>query len=235
MFPGFAVNNHADNRWGNAIFGGKFSAVPSLVSSANVANVLRCKLGIMLLLAAHRALASLCHHIVNVVLMGTEEQMGWIDAAGIVASVADKHSIRDGAVGKFIRYAMRWCGGNAAASWSYCAVSILVAVREPLPAVIGAALVDLAPEAFGKRATRKGFALDAMPNDESPLAARELWFREGSATTALAEFYRGIARGMIAHGNSLLSAVAHATERFQSLRWQLYWVLPVHYTTSGGL
>jgi hypothetical protein len=218
MFPAFAIGNHANNRGGNAIFGGEFSAVAPLVSSANLANVLRGKLGIVTFFAMLRTLAAFCHHVVNIVLERTNKQVRRIHARWIVAGMANKHAAWNRTARKFIACAMRHSIGMVRTIHANVSVAIYVAVCGPLPTVGWTALVDLLPEAVREWLACVGYAASTVPNDKAAFSTWKLGFGKWRAATTGTEFWGGIVRGMIVHSNGLLTAVAHATGHSQCRR-----------------
>lgn len=226
MLPAFAIDNDADNRWANTIFGSKLSTVAAPVSATYGNHIFGGELGLPACFAMILIAAFLLHHIVNVILRRANKEMGRINTRWIVTRMTDKRIWRNRAVMDFVTDTVRWGIGMLCVACANMAVTVFVAVGRPFPAIIGATLVDLLPKAFGQWRTRESFPFHAMPDKKAALTAREFWFGKGRAASASAEC--GI---MGLHKN--LQFLCQAQDD-SSRRWALsIGLLPVHYSTSG--
>lgn len=207
---------------------GAISGVALAVSGTNFAHGGFCEFGLRV--CAATPLALFANHVMYVVRLRPKKQMGRIHALGIVAMMADTHAVRDRAKVEFVTDPMGKDGSAA---------NVKIAVTEghgaglPFPTVVRPASVDLFPES-----NRNG-ALPVVtmhkPNrlalDPSAAFIVARGWRRGLPTTAFAEFYSGIVRGMIAHVASASNAIGHAAGRFQ--RRCGAFVASSHYTTGA--
>jgi hypothetical protein len=90
--------------------------------------------------------ASLSGHVAQVVAVGSEPQMSGVDARGIVARMAHKHSSRDRTESHLIGNAMCKLIGAVNSEES---VALRKSGRGPLPTIVLPLYVDFLPKQFG--------------------------------------------------------------------------------------
>jgi hypothetical protein len=145
-------------------------------------------------------------HVAEIVGVGSGKKVAGIHAGAIVAAVADMMTIGYGAVMNLIRYAVgaqQW-----AAAASELAVSLLVNVALPLPALVNRAGCDVLPEHTFGCAGEPVAPTKTRVLSSDKLALAVSYVRDGRnlPATALAVTVRGITRGIMGLHKNLLSS-----------------------------
>lgn len=133
MFPTFAVNNHRNSAYVHTHHLANGCAAYALHrQQTNLLYLLFCYFcsGV----ANSSAASAFCHHVAAVLGRCTQEQMTWIHALRIIAFVADKLAVGNGANMKSVGRAMGKVGAAHVASFT---VAILVRGAWPKPAGSG--------------------------------------------------------------------------------------------------
>lgn len=168
------------------------------------------ELGLSSLFAAR--LSALLHLVLHVVVICTKKQMVRVDTSAHVATMADEHAVRDGAVMHYPRKAMGAFFGAVPTADLNNPITMTVATC-PQPTAIG--LLDMRPETFGKW---KQVRASSMPLDES------VWLSFDVAllgvvlksdvrllpTTTVAVTVGNVLRGMIHGIGSPFTTIGHA-------------------------
>lgn len=158
--------------------------------------------------------------ILDIVRISSKKQMCRVDTQGIVTTrtiVANKHAVRDRAIMQFPCNARGFCHLLFVMD-SCLKLSIAMAIgrSRPQPTIVWTAPVNLLPKTFGNRPVWANLVVvsnnksNRLAGNMTKFAVALLRNRGRLAATALAEFYRGFGRGMLAHVISSLSASRQA-------------------------
>lgn len=180
---------------------------------------------------------SFFNHIVRVVLWSTKKKMCRVYTSGIVATMTNKHAFGNRAIMKFIGDTMG--KGSRIRTHSNKTISLFAARTCPEPTSIS--FVNFDPKSFRQWfiGLMTWFAASVMTVNKSSRLAFNISFfaicksrnRCGQSTTAFAEFYRGLVRGMIVHSKFSLLELAHVPSRLQRC-WDNFIGYENNYTTT---
>ena len=157
MLPGLATHNLANVGLGNAEAFTDFALADTLsIKSANLGDIGFCDFRAWMLFAwvATVTASALAVHIGSIVFGFAKKQMVWVDAMAHIALVANHKAIRDFAVVKHVRYAMR----QISALWraNACIAGLGMDSAIPQPAIIYSERGDVLPKQSGE--TKRGGA-----------------------------------------------------------------------------
>lgn len=153
MYPILAIDDLADHCMRHAIGTGEFS--PLLALSRKFSDfgylffVQFCHVMLRTLRSWWICATSLTSHVVNVVLMRSEKQVGRIAAGRIVAVVADIHALWNWPIMQFVAKAM---GVNTCAIDGENSVTGFAQLLRPYPTAIWRIAINVLPKAFFRRA-----------------------------------------------------------------------------------
>lgn len=201
MLPTSFFDNIANGMTGNAKSFGQNSLVcfALCVATTNFNYLSFRELGMDRLFAT--GLALLGALVLIVVVLCAKKQMIGVNAGRIVAAMTNKHGIRDRAAMKFVRKSVSAFGYIR--DESKYAISSGARRAFPYPTAIGIRSVYLFPESVFYRLRDLVFAAMPMnkarglPFDMAVCGSCSLGNWGGLTTAALAEFCRGLLRGMI--------------------------------------
>lgn len=215
--PSSPINHAGDSFAIDTIFEGERleGNVFALVSKAYFDNLVFIKFGISL--CASLCLSSLAYHVQAVIGFCAKPEMRGVTASGIVttgAIVKYAQVFWNGAILQFIAIAMHV---YILTLNVYASVAKLITVARPFPTTVFGILVDVLPKTvFGGASSvmSSNIAVRLTLNPSARLVGKRHWLRGLTAAT-LAEFNRGVVRGMIRHVDTFLSRFGHAAGRFQ--------------------
>lgn len=152
MIPTYATNYPAGLDIANTIAAAKFYIRPTFTSkAAHFAHVIGrnfCHVVKFAEASSVSCAASFFPHISMIVGGCSNKQVGRIATRPIVALVANKHTIRDGAIRELIGHYMSAVSFIVLAACN--AIARIVDIRLPLPTVIGSTTIYSLPEPFGR-------------------------------------------------------------------------------------
>ena len=168
-------------------------------------------------------------HVGDVVYSRSEEKMCWIHTDWVIADMAYKKAIGDGAKMNLPRYTVsrdiRGIRVNAASKPSVAAGRRRAL---PFPALFSRGWINVIPETFVKRnvgAVNIGMPRDVLVRFSLDVSSfgvipgrKAGFFTTTAVAITVGNFLRGVLRGMLAHVESLLIEVGHATGCFQQRR-----------------
>lgn len=146
MLPGSAMHDFTDSPRLDTVDGCDVNDATTVSAHGfNRLNVMFGKLGPVMLNATMASIAAFRQHVVNVIGLSAERQMGRTNASGVVASMHDSHTARNlAAVGDLPRYAMSQfvppCRN------SELPVSLPARGLHPCPAAVSVGTVHVRPE-----------------------------------------------------------------------------------------
>ncbi len=157
MLPGFVAHNLANVGLGNAEAFTDFALADTLgIKSANLGDIGFCDFCAWMLFAWATTVSAstLTIHVGSIVFSFAKKQMVWVDAMAHIALVANHKAIRDFAIVKHVRYAMR----QVSALWraNACIAVFGMDSTIPQPAIICSKRGDVLPEQPGE--TKRGGA-----------------------------------------------------------------------------
>lgn len=213
---GQSKDNSAHSCLAHVILASQFalSISSGCIKTANISDLFARKPRGVMSLPYRLGKAPLGNCVCHIVSLGAKKQMPGIAARWVVAAMQHLECLIHETVMQFVGDPM---GTQHTVADSYSPVAISIFRSRPIPAVIGAASIDLPPQPFSY-----GAALFMMIDEPYGLAFDMPTFAicglgnwGGLSAATFAQFYGGVVRGMIVHSNSLLSAVAHAAGCFQ--------------------
>jgi|GEM_PF-3698613 len=229
--PAFAQSDVADRSSRNTKLGSnRASAFAAFYSGPNEQNLLCTESSEIAIFAANlpwHNIPALIDHVMNVVGLGSEPEVGRINTRWIVAIwavVANLLTWRDWAKMKFVRKPV---GQHGACANSKYTIATGISARRPQPAVVVRTFVDLVPKAAFEWLVAPVVAPvanwgPAVPTDithrltfgysqlRNRLRGKPRLLPTSAVAIAVWDFVRGFVRGMIGHVNSLLSAIGQA-------------------------
>lgn len=152
MIPAYAANYPTGVGIANTIATAKLDIRPAFTGkTAHLAHVVGRNLCHVVKLAGPAGIsrpASLCPHISVIVGGGSHKQMSRIATRPVVAFMANKHAIGNGAIREFVSHYMSAVGLIVLTSRN--AIAGITNIRLPLPTIIRATTIYSLPEPFGR-------------------------------------------------------------------------------------
>lgn len=182
------------------------------------------------LFALYVTFATFLYHVLCIVFGRPREEMGRIAAKWRVASMTAQHFIGNWAIGQFIGDSMR------RKHLAIITLKLPVTLHRrglPQPAIIGAAFIDMRPEAFSEWNFQ---TFGVMTRKITGLASCAFRYTNGLTTATLTQWgkmefrLRGM-RGMIGHGGDASNIVAMTAVVFSALCGQLLRLFLPYFST----